>query len=231
MTSSAVTVERNDRVLIIHLDDGKANALSFDVMAALSAVLDDVESDTTVGAIVIHGRPGKFCAGFDLSVMSSGDWNAVASMMCAGGDIVRRLYAMPVPVVAACTGHALAAGALLLMGCDMRIGADVACKIGLNEVALGIVLPDWALTISQERLSGRHLQAAVALAELTGVAGAVEAGFLDIVVPEAEVLSTAVARAQVYATLSRDAYGGTVRAMRGPVLQLLAEQIERDRPK
>ncbi|CAB4362254.1 MAG: crotonase/enoyl-CoA hydratase family protein [Actinobacteria bacterium] len=231
MTSSAVTVERNDRVLIIHLDDGKANALSFDVMAALSAVLDDVESDTTVGAIVIHGRPGKFCAGFDLSVMSSGDWNAVAGMMCAGGDIVRRLYAMPVPVVAACTGHALAAGALLLMGCDMRIGADVACKIGLNEVALGIVLPDWALTISQERLSGRHLQAAVALAELTGVAGAVEAGFLDIVVPEAEVLSTAVARAQVYATLSRDAYGGTVRAMRGPVLQLLAEQIERDRPK
>lgn len=231
MTSSAVTVERNDRVLIIHLDDGKANALSFDVMAALSAVLDDVESDTTVGAIVIHGRPRKFCAGFDLSVMSSGDWNAVASMMCAGGDIVRRLYAMPVPVVAACTGHALAAGALLLMGCDMRIGADVACKIGLNEVALGIVLPDWALTISQERLSGRHLQAAVALAELTGAAGAVDAGFLDIVVPEAEVLSTAVARAQVYATLSRDAYGGTVRAMRGPVLQLLAEQIERDRPK
>ena len=231
MTSSAVTVERNDRVLIIHLDDGKANALSFDVMAALSAVLDDVESDTTVGAIVIHGRPGKFCAGFDLSVMSSGDWNAVASMMCAGGDIVRRLYAMPVPVVAACTGHALAAGALLLMGCDMRIGADVACKIGLNEVALGIVLPDWALTISQERLSRRHLQAAVALAELTGAAGAVEAGFLDIVVPEAEVLSTAVGRAQVYANLSRDAYGGTVRAMRGPVLQQLAEQIERDRPK
>ena len=231
MTSSAVTIERNDRVLIIHLDDGKANALSFDVMAALSAVLDDVESDTTVGAIVIHGRPGKFCAGFDLSVMSSGDWNAVAGMMCAGGDIVRRLYAMPVPVVAACTGHALAAGALLLMGCDMRIGADVACKIGLNEVALGIVLPDWALTISQERLSRRHLQAAVALAELTGAAGAVEAGFLDIVVPEAEVLSTAVARAQVYATLSRDAYGGTVRAMRGPVLQQLAEQIERDRPK
>ncbi len=231
MTSSAVTVERNDRVLIIHLDDGKANALSFDVMAALSAVLDDVESDTTVGAIVIHGRPGKFCAGFDLSVMSSGDWNAVAGMMCAGGDIVRRLYAMPVPVVAACTGHALAAGALLLMGCDMRIGADVACKIGLNEVALGIVLPDWALTISQERLSGRHLQAAVALAELTGAAGAVDAGFLDIVVPEAEVLSTAVGRAQVYANLSRDAYGGTVRAMRGPVLQQLAEQIERDRPK
>ena len=231
MTSTAVTVERNDGVLIIHLDDGKANALSFDVMAALSAVLDDVESDTTVGAIVIHGRPGKFCAGFDLSVMSSGDWNAVASMMCAGGDIVRRLYAMPVPVVAACTGHALAAGALLMMGCDMRIGADVACKIGLNEVALGIVLPDWALTISQERLSRRHLQAAVALAELTGAAGAVEAGFLDIVVPEAEVLSTAVARAQVYATLSRDAYGGTVQAMRGPVLQRLAEQIERDRPK
>ncbi|MDO8362439.1 MAG: enoyl-CoA hydratase-related protein, partial [Actinomycetota bacterium] len=162
--------------------------------------------------------------------MGSGDWTAVASLMSDGGELVRRLYASPLPVVAACTGHALAAGALLLLGCDLRVGADVACKIGLNEVTIGIVLPDWAITICQDRLSRRHLQPAVALAELTGPAGAVDAGFLDAVVPEADLLSVAVARAQAYAAFTREAYGGTVRALRSPVLQRMAEQIAKDRP-
>ncbi|MDO8363581.1 MAG: enoyl-CoA hydratase-related protein, partial [Actinomycetota bacterium] len=76
--STAVTVERADRVMIVHLDDGKANALSFEMLAALTAAVDAAEADDTVGAVVIHGRPGKFCAGFDLSVMGSGDWTAVA---------------------------------------------------------------------------------------------------------------------------------------------------------
>ena len=180
---------------------------------------------------MLHGRPGKFCAGFDLSVMGSGDFNAVASLMCDGGDVVRKLYGLPIPVVAASTGHALAAGALLLLACDLRVGADVPCKIGLNEVTIGIVLPDWAFTICDDRLSRRHLQTAVALAELTGAQGAVDVGFLDLVVPEAEVLSTAIARAQVYAGFTRDAYGGTVRAMRSGVVARMTELVARDRPK
>jgi len=231
MSSAAITTERIDNVLVLHMDDGKANALSFDMLAAISAAVDQAEADESVGAIVIHGRPGKFCAGFDLSVMGSGDWNAVANLMCDGGDVVRRLYGLPIPVVAACTGHALAAGALLLLGCDLRVGADVACKIGLNEVTIGIVLPDWAITLCEDRLSRRHLQPVVALAELTGAAGAVDAGFLDLVVPEADVLATAVAKAQVYAGFSRAAYGGTVQAMRAGVLARMAELVERDRPK
>ncbi|MDO8390067.1 MAG: crotonase/enoyl-CoA hydratase family protein [Actinomycetota bacterium] len=229
--TSAISTERIDNVVVIHMDDGKANALSFAMLAAISAAVDAAVADATVGAIVLHGRPGKFCAGFDLSVMGSGDFNAVANLMCDGGDLVHKLYGVPIPVVAASTGHALAAGALMLLACDLRVGADVPCKIGLNEVAIGIVLPDWAITICDDRLSRRHLQTAVALAELTGAAGAVDAGFLDVVVPEADVLSTAVAKAQVYAGFSRDAYGGTVRAMRSGVLARMAELVARDRPK
>ena len=76
----------------------------------------------------------------------------------------------------------------MLLGCDVRIGADIDCKIGLNEVAIGMVLPDWALTIAQDRLSRRHIQLAVATAQVTDGDGAVDAGFLDEVVPEADVL-------------------------------------------
>ena len=227
--NDSVIVERDGDVLIVHLDDGKANALSAWVITAISAALDHAEADDTIGAVVLHGRPGRFCAGFDLSVMRGGDIGAVVALVSDGGELVRRLYGSPVPVVAASTGHALAAGALILLGCDVRIGADVDCKIGLNEVAIGMVLPNWALTIAQDRLSRRHLQLAVATAQVTAGPGAVDAGFLDAVVPEAEVLSAGVAAAHGLAALNGRAYAGTVLALRGEVLATMAAQINSDR--
>ncbi len=224
-----VIVERDGDVLIVHLDDGKANALSTSVITAISAALDTAEADDTIGAVVLHGRPGRFCAGFDLSVMRAGDIDAVVALVSDGGELVRRLYGSPVPVVAASTGHALAAGALILLACDLRIGADVECKIGLNEVAIGMVLPNWALTIAQDRLSRRHLQLAVATARVTTGAGAVDAGFLDTVVPESELLPAAVAAAHGLAALDGRAYAGTVLALRGGVLATMAAQITSDR--
>ena len=227
--SPHVTVERLESVLVVHLDDGKANALSFDMIAAISQALDQAEADDTIGAVVLHGREGKFSAGFDLSVMRSGDWGAVATLVSDGGDLVRRLYGSSVPVVAACTGHALAAGALMLLGCDVRIGADMPCKIGLNEVAIGMVLPGWAITIAQDRLSRRHIQLAVVTAQVTDGGGAVAAGFLDEVVPEGDVLARAIERANEVAALNGRAYAGTVIAVRGPVLERMATQIASDR--
>ena len=229
MTSGPVTIERRNGVLIARLDDGKANALSTRMIEAISVVIDEAEADDGIAALVLHGRPGKFCAGFDLDVMRGGDLTAVAALVSDGGALVQRLYGSSVPVVAACTGHALAAGALLLLGCDLRIGADVDCKIGLNEVAIGMVLPAWAMTMSVERLSTRHLQRAVATAEVTDGRGAVEAGFLDRVVPEAEVLEAAVAAAAQMSNLHRRAYTGTVRALRGATLDQLTAQIAADR--
>ena len=229
MTSEHVSVERRDSVLVVHLDDGKANALSSSMIGAIGAALDQAESDDSIGAVVLHGREGKFCAGFDLSVMRGGDISAMANLVCDGGELVSRLYGSSIPVVAACTGHALAAGALLLLGCDVRIGADVDCKIGLNEVAIGMVLPDWAFNIAIERLSRRHLQLAVATARITDARGAVDVGYLDEVAPVDAVLETAVARAAELAALNGRAYAGTVRALRGELLAEMATQIASDR--
>ena len=227
--SPHVTTERLDSVMVVHLDDGKANALSATMIAAVSTALDEAEADDTIGAVVLHGRPGRFCAGFDLSVMRGGDFAAVATLVSDGGELVRRLYGSSVPIVAASTGHALAAGALILLGCDVRVGADIDCKIGLNEVAIGMVLPAWAITIAQERLSRRHIQLAVATAQVTDGAGAVQAGFLDVVVQEAEVLPAAIEKATELAALNGRAYAGTVLALRGPVLDRMAAQVTADR--
>jgi enoyl-CoA hydratase len=230
MESEALRVEQRDAVAVLHVDDGKVNALSFELIAAIKAAVEAADADDAIGAVVIHGREGKFSAGFDLRVMMAGDMADIVRLVADGGDLVRTLYGCGIPVVAACTGHALAAGALMLLGCDVRIGADVPAKIGLNEVAIKMVLPGWAMTIAEARLSKRHLQRSVVNARVTAPADAVDAGFLDEVVAPEALLETAVAHAaELAATLDPAAYRSTVLKFRGGVLDTMAAQIAADR--
>ena len=217
-----VSVEQQGRVLVATMDDGRANAMSLAMTGALRTVIRDAENDPGIGAVVIAGRSGRFSGGFDLNVMNGGDQDAIRAMLAGGRDLVAAAYGSSVPVVAACTGHAIACGALVLLGCDDRVGPDADVKIGLNEVAIGMVLPDWGIAISEERLSRRHLQAAVTHAALYNGSGAVQAGFLDVVVEPEAVIATAIERAARLAELNGEAYAGTVRALRGPVLARMA---------
>ncbi|MFT7475387.1 MAG: enoyl-CoA hydratase [Verrucomicrobiales bacterium] len=216
-------------VALIRMDDGKVNALSKAVIADLISAIDEAEQDPSVVGAVIAGREGKFSAGFDLNVMRSGDFGAMVDLVADGGDLVRHVYRSDLPVVAACTGHALAAGALLLLGCDLRVGARGPYKIGVNEVAIGMVLPDWAMTICRERLSKRHLQRAVATARITEAEAAIDVGFLDIAVDPDEVVSQAIEEAAGFAALDRAAYAKTMQQFRDEITRTMAAQIKADR--
>lgn len=228
--SDALTIEHRGPVTVLHLDDGKANALSFELIAALRAAIAAAEADDDIGAVVIHGREGRFSGGFDLDVMFGGDMTKIVGLVADGGELVRDLWGSGVPVVAACTGSAVAAGALMLLGCDVRVGADIPCKIGLNEVAIKMVLPDWALTIALERLSKRHVHRSTANARLTDGRGAVDAGFLDEAVPADQVLDRAVELATGLAeTLDPPSYRGTVAKVRSDVLGRMTAQVAADR--
>lgn len=228
--STALTAERRDSVVVLHMDDGKANALSFELVAAIGDAVRDAEADEGVRAVVLHGRPGRFSGGYDLGVMLGGDLARIIELVANGGELVRLLYGSSVPVVAACTGHAIAGGALTLLGCDVRVGADIDAKVGLNEVAIKMVLPDWAFTICRERLSPRHIQRAVANARLTTPREAIDVGFVDEVVPADELLERAVALAgELAETLDPSAYARTVAKLRSDVLARMGEQIAADR--
>ncbi len=225
MTQAIVSYDTDGPVAMITMDDGRANALGPDLTQAINDALDQAEADETVKAAVIAGREGRFSAGFDLSIISGGDAAAIRAMVSAGGSLVQRLYGGPLPVVAACTGHAVAAGALMLLGCDVRVGPDAPVKIGLNEVGIGLTLPGWALTIASERLSFRHRQRAVVNAVLYDGAGAVDVGFLDRVVAPDQVLAEAVAEATILAELDAAAYAKTVAAFRRSTLAAMAADI------
>src|SRR5690606_38722158 len=136
--SHSVQYELSDDVAVNTFDAGKANALGHAAIDASNAALDRAEIDDN--AVVIATRPGRFSAGFDLSVMQGGI-DDVRALVRAGAHLCLRISTLPRPVVLACTGHALAAGAILLMSADVRVGAAGEFKIGLNEVAIGMPVP------------------------------------------------------------------------------------------
>jgi enoyl-CoA hydratase len=227
---SLVTYEVHDRVARASISNGKANALSPTVIQELSDALTRAEDagEERVGALVIAGTPGMLSGGFDLEVMRSGA-KAAGTLVTDGGELFSRMYGSPIPIIVACTGHAIAAGALLLLGADARIGARGAFRIGLIETQIGMVLPRWAVELAQERLSKRHVQAATVGARVYDPDTAVDAGFLDAVVGAEELDDAVFAEAKLWADLPRAAYSGQVRMNRGERLGRLADAVAADR--
>lgn len=184
-------MSERDGIAVVVIDDGKANALSHLVLDQLDECLDRA---VEYPALVIAGRPGRFSAGFDLSVMKQG-MDAASELMEKGAELALRLHEWPKPRVFAVTGHALAMGAVLLGCADLRIGAMGEFKIGFNEVSIGLPMPEFASELHRGRLSPRHFHQAVALARIYGPEDAVEAGFLDRVTEAEVVVDEAVATA------------------------------------
>ena len=219
-----LTTEIAGDVAVLRLDDGKANAISMDALAALDTALNRAEKDAKSVALI--GRPGRFSGGFDLAVMRSGDAAAMGNLVKAGAELAIRLYGFPLPVVIGCSGHAIAMGAVLLMSADARVGSAGDFKIGLNEVAIRMTLPMFAVELAQDRLSRRHLQAATVQAQIYDPAGAIDAGFLDRVAAPEQLERETVAEAQRLAQLDPAAHHGTKLNLRGPTLERMRASLE-----
>ena len=206
-------------VAVIHIDDGKANAISHAFIDQLTRALERARNEAS--AVALFGRPGRFSAGFDLSVVNAGG-AAAQTLVAAGGAMLKVIYSHPLPVVVGCTGHAIAAGALILLAADSRIGAAGEFKIGLNETSIGAVLPPFALALADDRLSKRHQTAAIIQAELYDPIGAVDAGFLDLVVEPSALMEDTLAEATRLAALPNAAYAGNKVAIRTPFIERMS---------
>ncbi len=220
-----LTYSLEDKVAVVRMDDGKANALSREMIDALIAALARAEQEA--GAIVLAGRPERFCAGFDLRVMMSGPEQAT-TLLKAGSELLMKLYASQLPLVIACTGHALAGGALVVLTGDYRIGAAGAFRIGLNEVSIGLPVPVLAMELARDRLSKRALVHATLLAQIYDPEGAVAAGYLDAVAPADEVIARAKTEAARLAALPKKAFVGTKQRLRGATIEHIRTSLETD---
>ena len=193
-----VRLEVDGAVATIRLDRPKMNAIDSRLAGELRAVAEQVRDRDDLRAVVLYGGERTFAAGADIKEMAGLGYGEMLTWGARVQEAFRVVARLPKPVVAAVTGYALGGGFELALTADFRVLGEGA-KVGVPEITLGVV-PGLGGTQRLARLigparakdlvfSGRHVGAAEAL--LLGIA--------DRVVPDEQVLATALEMAGAYA--------------------------------
>ena len=201
------TLDIQDNVAVIRIDDGKRNAVNHSLLDSLNASLDEAEEKAR--CVVLMGREGSFSAGFDLKFFATCTPEEMTGLVLRGSQLTTRLLRYPMPVVAACTGHGIAMGAFTLLSCDFRYGLDDdQFRLGANETAIKMILPVFGFELAKARLNPLEKARAIAEGHLYTPKDAVNAGYLDAVKPAAELESFVMERAGHLSTLSSKSFAG-----------------------
>ncbi|MFC5741640.1 enoyl-CoA hydratase/isomerase family protein [Dyella tabacisoli] len=144
----------HDAITEINLARPPVNALNLELLQALRQVIDEAVRSGTRG-IVLSGAPGMFSAGVDVPALLGRDRAGVHQYWHEFFTTCAVLARSPVPVVAAITGHSPAGGAVLALFCDYRVMAQGTFRIGLNEVQVGLVVPE-CIQFAMRRVVGAY---------------------------------------------------------------------------
>ena len=208
------TTRIEDGVAWIRMDDGQVNAMSTALMGEIDAALREAEAAAAIPILI--GREGIFSAGFDLRSFARGR-EAGVEMVLAGAALIRRFLAFPLPIVTACTGHAYPMGAFLMLAADARFGVAGPWRIGMNEVAIQMTVPRFALELARHRLTPAGL-ARVTTGAMLDPEEARRAGYLDFVVAADELEAAAEAEARRLATLDLPSHAETKARIHAPLV-------------
>jgi len=220
-----VTIEIAEKVAKISLNNGKVNAISHQVLEELNAALDQAEEAKAV--VILSGKEGILSGGYDLKTMQKSMKDAMA-LVTEGSKFTRRMMSFPFPIIVACTGHAVAKGAFILLSADYRIGIEGPFKVGLNEVAIGMTMHHAGIEMARNRMPANYFNRSVFNAEMFGPEDAVLAGFLDQVVEADQLMATAEKVATQMKTLNMRAHHGTKIKARQAYLETMDKAIEID---
>jgi enoyl-CoA hydratase len=155
MAYSKIVYSARDGVATIELNDPPANTYSYEMMREIDAAVLDARMDPAVSVIVLRGAGDKFfCAGANIGMLKDADPEFKYYFCLHANETLNRLEQTPKLVIAALNGHTVGGGLEVAMAADLRIARKDAGKIGLPEVALG-VLPGTGGTQRLARLIGK----------------------------------------------------------------------------
>ena len=189
---SFVNVEQQGAVAVLTIDRPKAlNALNPEVLADLKAAFEGIDQNTARCVVLTGAGDKSFVAGADIGSMSTMTKAEGEAFGKLGNDIFLMIENFPLPVIAAVNGFALGGGCELAMSCDIRLASEKA-KFGQPEVGLGIT-PGFGGTQRLPRIVGLGMaKQLLYTARNIDAAEALRIGLVNAVVPQAELLDTAV---------------------------------------
>lgn len=200
----------DDRIATITLDDGKMNVINWDFLNEMNDAFDRAIADQAGALILTTGRPGILSAGLDLKLLPTLSFLGHYRFSHAFAKAMLRLYAFPIPTIAAYAGHAVAGGALMSFACDRFIAVDGPYRIQMNEVANKMVIPSWITLICKSSIPYRWQREALLHARAYTPREAFERQIIDTLIEhDADVMAAAKAVAQDFLKLDARSYAQT----------------------
>lgn len=194
LDGECIQVERTAGVATLRLARPPVNALNLAMQREILAASRQL-AGSDVRAVVIHGGERTFAAGADIKEMSAMTYGDMAEASCLLQESFNAVAALPMPVIAAVTGYALGGGCELALAADLRIAGEKA-KLGQPEVLLGVI-PGLGGSQRLARLIGpSRAKDLIFTGRFVDAAEALSLGLVDRVVPDSEVLPTALALAE-----------------------------------
>lgn len=217
-----------DTVVVLRMEYGKANAVDTDLFADLNQALDEVEGSAARG-LVLTGTGSMFSAGVNLFKVLEEGAPYLAEFLPLLSSSVRRLFTLPMPVVAAVNGHAIAGRCILAAACDRRIMSRGQGKIGVTELLVGVPFPVAALETLRFQLPDKAVQSLVYSGRTLDADAARQLGLIEEVAEPETVLDRAVDAAAQMGSLAGDAFALSKRQIRSAALermQRLAPEVD-----
>lgn len=208
---------RTDGVAVLTFDRPPANAFDLDETKAAIDAFGRAAADAK--AVVLTGTGAFFSGGLDLKTVPQYDESDQRDMILALGTLLESLYGHPRPTVAAVNGHAVAAGTLLVLSCDYRVGPLGDSRFGLTGTRVGIPYPASAQAIIDAELDPATRRVMLLGAGQFGPEQAVAHGVLDELQPPDAVLDRAVAVATERSRMPGGAYAVVKQQLRADALE------------
>jgi len=201
---------RDNRIAVLTIDrPHRRNALGSELVSGLGKVLRDLDSDHSVGAIILSGTPPGFCAGSDLKELGELSISDMCSHEEETGLLAQSIGLLTKPVIAAVEGFALGGGFVLAASCDIVVTAE-SCRWHLPEVTIGWI-PPWGLESLLSRCTLVVARQLVWGSEPINGSEAFRLGVADYLAAEGEAIKKATALAHKLASLPAHAVAATKR--------------------
>ncbi|MBW7920750.1 MAG: enoyl-CoA hydratase [Rubellimicrobium sp.] len=167
------------------------NALSGEMIAALSACLDDLAAESRVRVVVLRGAGAHFCAGHDLAQMTAHRGDGDGGRACYRrlfadcSAMMQRIRSIPQPVIACVRGVATASGCQLVAACDLAIAAEDA-RFATSGVRLGLFCSTPLVELTRT-LAPKHAMELLCTGAFIDARQAEAIGLVNRAVPEARL--------------------------------------------
>jgi enoyl-CoA hydratase/carnithine racemase len=215
---NTINITKKDNYAIVQLDRGTSNAINLELLQELRQAFKGLAADDTVKGVVLTGKENFFSSGLDVIELYDYDEKKIELLFDTLFQAMREMLAFPKPFVASITGHAPAGGCVLAICADYRIMAEGRYRIGLNEVPVGIIIPQYIFETYAYWLGRGKAAQFILEGKLASTQEAIEVGLVDELSIAENVLQSSIDRMLFYTKFSANTWSKSKLAMRAALL-------------